>query len=864
MLTPKVLEHVRYAMGAHSEGATACSASSLITPFLYPTCASGCAAHAEGYGTQASCHYSHAEGAFTAACNLAAHAEGFCTLACGVASHAENGPGPSSTAPTSATGTGSHAEGCGTCATGYGSHAEGACVGSIRTCAMGTGSHAEGCGSQALGHYSHVEGCCVMACGDFSHAEGFCTYIQPGGVASHAEEDRNIILGVSAGLPYQNINNGVFNCCNQKCNSGIWWPFGTLAVLPIVPPYERATCGCLCCSASSGGVYTAVQCFCINSTGDCACASTSTVPNNLCIIGSTTPTTLFPIYFNYNNDNNTHGFCLPIACSGTTYARVGLNYTQPVCNLGSHVHGCCNLIGTNCNFAHVEGLCNKTPLDTTINSLAVHVGGCCNAISCGGVANHITGNSHCSQAGVFATHISGVANCPGCLTYAAHIEGTCHRSNVGSPSWGYHAEGYLNNNNGSVASGIFTYNTWFNATGSHTEGFCNTTCGPGTHAEGVCNKAYCCASHAEGYCTTACGDAGHAEGLKTCIGNLALAAVSHVEGVATYVNSNYGHAEGVYSVVCTCGCSHAEGFCGISTGGVSHAEGFCTYANNPYAHAEGFCTTSSGNASHTEGWCSCACCNYSHAEGFCTLAYGYAAHAEGICSKVCGCAAHAEGFYTITNAIAAHAEGRLTEACGDASHAEGFCAKAYGIASHAEGFCSRATNSVDYGHAEGYGTCVMLGAGHAEGLFACSRQPSQHAAANGCLATIGDAQYNRLVLWNRTISVDPAIFKIGSSVSSISIPAKSTVMFTIRASAIDALYRIGGWYFIGAVINTSGTVRFIAGSDTPVETWGDLIADGFTVTLSTGSNIINITGNSANANTTNWTAVVEWSEVTAA
>jgi len=75
------------------------------------------AAHAEGYGCNATRQYSHAEGLYTTTIGKYAHAEGMETIAAYNA-HAEGNS-------TSAFGGNSHAEGFGTLAKGMNSHSEG-------------------------------------------------------------------------------------------------------------------------------------------------------------------------------------------------------------------------------------------------------------------------------------------------------------------------------------------------------------------------------------------------------------------------------------------------------------------------------------------------------------------------------------------------------------------------------------------------------------------------------------------------------------------------------------------------------------------------------------------------------------------
>ena len=116
----------------------------------------------------------------------------------------------------------------------------------------------------------------------------------------------------------------------------------------------------------------------------------------------------------------------------------------------------------------------------------------------------------------------------------------------------------------------------------------------------------------------------HAEGNST----TAFGAYSHAEGCDTYANGQNSHAEGRSSIASGDN-SHAEGRGSEATSNYSHAEGYDTTASGKGAHAEGYGTTASGEAAHAEGEYTTASAKCAHAGGYYTQATHYAQTAIG-------------------------------------------------------------------------------------------------------------------------------------------------------------------------------------------------------------------------------------------
>jgi len=884
-------------IGAHSEG-SACGVTY--------NWADGCGAHVEGFCTCAYCTGAHAEGFYACVCACAAHAEGFCTCACCAGSHAENWC-------SKALGIASHAEGT-TCATNLGAHAEGgvnlasqiifscACfeashVEGFCNCACNCATHIEGVANCAIGLAAHMEGmgctssCVQIAHGDYSHVEGY-TNRNIFGLAGHTEGCCQCICNDAVCFShvegFQNLlsscssNTRCCSCCSvgTKTGTGYWWDFGAnWGVIKLANP--STITGCLSCNC--GGTYCTAQTLAFHPNGFCVCASGT---NNTCIIGSTTSSTLVPVYFHQCSSTfSSGGGCvfLPIACTDGCNVRLTINFQMPSQAHAVHVEGCWqgnygagNPADKNMNALHMEGCCQHINMGCAGHPMmATHMEGFCNG-TCASIGFHIEGTCHCVGTCGHFSHLEGAG--PGytpinCLQYA-HVEGykNCSLGGTAVYTCGLHLEGFC--------SAICANNATCIVCGAHTEGGLSCVGGIAAHAEGYGSKALGFASHAEGCCTSACNNYSHSEGKSTIAGN-ATASI------------NVQHAEG--SLTAACGfASHAEGNLTTAFGMASHAEGASTVSGSgdfqgPASHAEGLCTTTCTLwYAHAEGCCSCIC------------SLGHAGHAEGCCTQVCSCAGHAEGAWSKSLNTAAHAEGKGTFACQDSSHAEGFCSCAKCQSSHAEGCCSLAdachshaegrltftcspsshtegvcsfilANSCG-GHVEGFCTGLTTTgakAGHAEGCCSLARTAGQHAAANCGFSTLGDAQYSRYVFKAQTINAAPVTLATDSvtGYGMIMPGSKATIMFTIRVAAHHCTGNTAaGWYFRGTLVNTDGTLRFINNSDVAVNSWNNL-GVGSTVTLSTSSFnpvMFNIAATGVEANTINWVAVMETSEVSVA
>ena len=124
------------------------------------TTASGTAAHAEGYLTNATYGAAHAEGSYTTASGESSHAEGYYNRASGESSHAEG-------SYTIASEESSHAEGRNSIASGESAHAEGS-----STRATASSAHAEGSSTQATASSAHAEGMGTVAASAQQHVQG--------------------------------------------------------------------------------------------------------------------------------------------------------------------------------------------------------------------------------------------------------------------------------------------------------------------------------------------------------------------------------------------------------------------------------------------------------------------------------------------------------------------------------------------------------------------------------------------------------------------------------------------------------------------------------------------------------------------
>lgn len=103
----------------------------------------------------------------------------------------------------------------------------------------------------------------------------------------------------------------------------------------------------------------------------------------------------------------------------------------------------------------------------------------------------------------------------------------------------------------------------------------------------------------------------------------------------------------------------------------------------------------------------------------------------------------AEGFHTNVSGSYGHAEGSGTDAAGDYSHAEGQNTNADGSVSHAEGSQTTATGTKS--HAEGDRTVATGAVSHSSGGESIALRDYQYAHGGGKIATVGDAQFCRIV-----------------------------------------------------------------------------------------------------------------------
>ena len=354
---------------------------------------------------------------------------------------------------------------------------------------------------------------------------------------------------------------------------------------------------------------------------------------------------------------------------------------------------------TTSNFAHIEGVSNKTAGDVT----------------------HLEGAYNFSYKKSIFSHVEGSYNIIYENSTNSHIEGTSNKINADAN--GIHVEG-LSNTGGGIGSHVGGYKSSSTGNYSFAHGNNIESTGQSSVAFGEETKSNSKGSFTSGFKTVVKDGSSysHAEGIESTLIN---SEGSHTEGKGTKMNnSKYGHAEGVLTTVSSDG-GHAEGYSTKSTSQYSHSEGNTTTASGLNSHSEGNITTASGLNSHSEGYKTLTAASNSHSEGSNNNIdnQSESSHSEGDSNNITASKySHIEGTYnTINSGTGIHVEGTLNKDIkGTYLHVEGGSNKVEGIAnnnvmSHLEG-SENTLRSSSYSHTEGSNNVIESSTySHSEG-----------------------------------------------------------------------------------------------------------------------------------------------------
>lgn len=233
----------------------------------------------------------------------------------------------------------------------------------------------------------------------------------------------------------------------------------------------------------------------------------------------------------------------------------------------------------------------------------------------------------------------------------------------------------------------------------------------------------------------------------------------------------------------------------------------------------------------------------SHSEGSWTIANGTGAHVEGGYNVANGDYVHVEGYNNTATGNAAHVEGIGCVASWQRTHAEGSSCTAAGDTSHVEGKNSSSTTDGYYSHVEGNGAIGYLQGMHAKS--SSEENLGQYGNVTVYIQTTNDTKTNLL------ISSDP---------SRIVIPTNTIYNFRVLGVGADASGNTATYEIKGTAKNIAGTVT--VANVTATEITDDFTITGMSAEADDTNNALIITTTGKAATTINWSAFVEWQEIT--
>ncbi len=234
--------------------------------------------------------------------------------------------------------------------------------------------------------------------------------------------------------------------------------------------------------------------------------------------------------------------------------------------------------------------------------------------------------------------------------------------------------------------------------------------------------------------------------------------------------------------------------------------------------------------------------------------------ASGVCSVTVG------GASNTASGDASFATGRSAIASGVSSFAGGGGSGSGSTASGDHSFAFGQRNTASGTHALAFGADCEAASSFAIGVAAKSTQARQLAHASGQFSVVGDAQYERYVVYRVTTNATPAELAAAgtpATTTRIAIANDSTYAFEalVVARRTDADNESAGYKITGVIDNNAGTTALV-GTPTVTVLAEDTAAWDIAVTADNTNDALVFTVTGENAKTIRWVATVHLTKVT--